>query len=124
MKLEIGMYCFNKTNRKLGIGKIATELSKHNNVAIAYKNEIIFVSGGNVVASHNIIDLIEVGDYVNGYKVILTGIEELGHKFITLDWDIHCEGLHWGKCNEIENSEDIKSIVTKEQFESMEYKVD
>lgn len=56
-------------------------------------------------ASNNIIDLIEVGDYVNGEKVY----QENGHLFV---------GNWW-----IENK-NIKSIVTKEMFESMQYKVD
>ena len=73
--------------------------------------------------SENIIDILEVGDYVNGYKVINTGTEELGHKFITLDFNIDCDELHWGECTEIENSIDIKSIVTKEQFEAIKYEI-
>ena len=57
-------------------------------------------------ASHNIIDLIEVGDYVNGYEVTSKD-QFLG--FGNHDWYIA--------------DYEIKSIVTKEQFESMEYKV-
>ena len=58
-----------------------------------------------IKSSPNIIDLIEVGDYVNGNKVIdINGI-------------IYVKDV--GFIEEIE----IKSIVTKEQFESMEYKV-
>jgi len=76
-------------------------------------------------ASHNIIDLIEVGDYVNGYKVVdfsvtyFNGIDRrkepkrIGLKVVNGKFDYE---------NYIE-VDDIKSIVTKEQFESMEYKV-
>lgn len=60
----------------------------------------------------NIIDLIEPGDYVNGYKV--TYIDD-HNKILRVD------GFSWGT-NIIEN-EDIKSIVTKEQFESIKYEV-
>ena len=56
--------------------------------------------------SHNIIDLIEVGDYVNGFPVI--------HKENDI---LKCGLLVQFKENE------IKSIVTKEQFEQMAYKV-
>ena len=57
--------------------------------------------------SFNIIDLIEVGDYVNGEKVI----EVDSFK----DWiDIGTDVIR---------EKDIKSIVTKQQYESMEYKV-
>lgn len=31
MELEVGMYCYNKTNRKLGIGKII-DFQRNNNV--------------------------------------------------------------------------------------------
>ena len=57
-----------------------------------------------VKSSPNIIDLIEVGDYVNGNKVTdINGI-------------IYVKDV--GFLEEIE----IKSIVTKEQFETTEYK--
>lgn len=59
-----------------------------------------------VNCSYNIIDLIEVGDYVNGFPVI--------HKENDI---LKCGLLVQFKENE------IKSIVTKEQFEQMEYKV-
>ena len=57
--------------------------------------------------SPNIIDLIEVGDYVNGLKVV-----KIEDNILTMHGLIHNIG-----------EEDIKSIVTKEQFKSMEYKV-
>ncbi len=60
-----------------------------------------------VKASNNIIDLIEVGDYVNGYEVTSKD-QFLG--FGNHDWYMI--------------NDEIKSIVTKEQFESMQYKVD
>lgn len=59
-------------------------------------------------ASFNIIDLIEVGDYVNGYKVT--------DKFDYL--------LSFGNADWYMNEEDIKTIVTKEQFANIEYKLD
>lgn len=79
MKLELGMYCYDKTNRKYGIGKII-EIRQRNNYVIECKNGIVLVSCGNLVASHNIIDLIEVGDYVNGDIVI--GISDIKFKGI------------------------------------------
>ena len=56
--------------------------------------------------SENIIDILEVGDYVNGYEVTSKD-QFLG--FGNHDWYM------------LDN--EIKSIVTKEQFESMSYKV-
>ena len=69
--------------------------------------------------SHNIIDLIQVGDYVNGFRV-----EEIGeyHSIKTDKVEIYAKV----NCSTLLNcfyEEDIKSIVTKEQFESMEYKI-
>ena len=60
--------------------------------------------------SHNIIDLIEVGDYVNGDKVIYTndGYIEVGEESDNIGFT---------------SDKFIKSIVTKEQFEQMQYKV-
>ena len=108
MKLEVGMYCYNKTNRKLGIGKIIN-FQRNNNVNIRYKNDIELVSIGNVKANNEIISLIEIGDYVNGLPV----------RFVEEDRvDIgQAEDYLWLK------NPHIKSIVTKEQMEAMEYKV-
>lgn len=64
-------------------------------------------------SSPNIIDLIEVGDYVNGCLV-----SEIKDKWLILNYaDIETyEQLE-------RKNENIKTIVTKEQFEQMEYKV-
>ena len=70
-----------------------------------------FLEKDIVKHSFNIIDLIEVGDYVNGYKVVevteytFTTMEQGGYK------------VHHKECVT------IKSIVTKEQFESIKYEV-
>ena len=64
--------------------------------------------------SKNIIDLIEVGDYVNGHRVIE----------IDIDDDDEGTGEKYLWCGDLAIIEDkIKGIVTKEQFASMEYKV-
>ena len=65
-----------------------------------------------IKTSNNIIDLIEVGDYVNGKKVSEIDFMIDNEKIIFA----HDNKYHWFE-------EDIKSIVTKEQFESMSYKV-
>ena len=66
-------------------------------------------------SSPNIIDLIEVGDYVNGHKVIYT----IGN----INKRIYVEYVNMDELLEIK-LEQITSIVTKEQFESMEYKIE
>ena len=64
--------------------------------------------------SFNKIDLVEVGDYVNGHKVTAVYLDG-ATKYIKLD-------------NAYENGEgtrtyeeDIKTLVTKEQYKSIEY---
>ena len=64
-----------------------------------------------VKSSPNIIDLIEVGDYVNGVEV-----ENIDDEWITMS-DTKVPIL-----KSIANGM-IKSIVTKEQFSQMEYRI-
>ena len=116
-KLEVGMYVRGKYYSYKGkIGKIIKNYN--GDLEIAYKDSIVKttvssfiddnfdINGKQYVASHNIIDLIEKGDYVNGYEVTSKD-KFLG--FGNHDWYM------------LDN--EIKSIVTKEQFESMSYKV-
>lgn len=63
-------------------------------------------------ASYNIIDLIEVGDYVNGYYV-----EDVLKTFVNV-----AVGSNYFQSPTI-YEKDIKSIVTKEMFSSMEYRL-
>lgn len=86
-----------------------------------YIHNVKWVSKKNVLkTSENIIDLIEVGDYVNGKKVVFideydrVAVDENDIK--TRDVEGRYEFLAIKK-------EDIKSIVTKEQFNSMKYEV-
>ena len=115
MNLEIGMFCYNKINRKLGIGRIVN-FQGNNNVKISYKNETGFASTGNVIASFNIIDLIEEGDYVNRHLV--TDVYLSGeNKYIKLDNSYaNGEGIRIYE-------ENIKTVVTREQFKNREYEV-
>ena len=93
------------------------QIFKSINVSPIKGNKIYYLNGDytwvdvSAVAnfSDNIIDLIEVGDYVNGYKVIYV-YPNLIKVDSTDIWEIH--------------SRDIKSIVTKEQFESVKYEVE
>lgn len=69
--------------------------------------------------SSDIIDLIEEGDYVNGYEVHEFDDEE-GNLY--LGFSIYDDAL-MDCITEVRplSTVDIKSIVTKEQFESMKY---
>lgn len=74
-------------------------------------------------SSSNIIDLIEVGDYVNGDRVKALKGDIESHKINNEDDVIYTEYINdydeWCGFEE----DEIKSIVTKEQFSQIEYKV-
>ena len=70
----------------------------------------------------NIIELLEVGDYVNGSRVV--GFAYDGEKSIKKGVDEKIGVIveeRWELTKYFEK--DIKSIVTKEQFETMKYEV-
>ena len=108
MKLEVGQFVRTKDGI---IDKVIIDYNghcaspncecKHISCAKNYYDEDKIVK-----ASYNIIDILEVGDYVNGYEVTSKD-QFLG--FGNHDWYM------------LDN--EIKSIVTKEQFSSMEYRL-
>ena len=119
-KLEVGKWCRTKegTIFKIIGGNVDmweididySYLSKCENEdynSYAYNKNNSLFEELVIKVSYNIIDLIEVGDYVNGFPVI--------HKENDI---LKCGLLVQFKENE------IKSIVTSEQFESMQYEVD
>ena len=76
----------------------------------------IFANVEDIIkSSPNIIDLIEVGDYVNGHKVL--DIAQAPIRVLYLE-DISQTGALIPVCDY-----QIESIVTKEQFSQMEYKI-
>ena len=70
---------------------------------------------GEIKSSPNIIDLIEEGDFINGCRITEIKSNKNGVLKCILDSDYEF-------ITTIVNSE-IETVVTKEQFESMEYKV-
>lgn len=88
-----------------------------------------FIEEDVVKSSPNIIDLIEVGDYVNGYLIDYIDSERRYlrserpyREDSSMYKDLIEKGRNYNQCLHF-FAEDIKSIVTKEQFEKMEYKV-
>lgn len=77
-----------------------------------YNSNKEFITNEIVKHSKNIIDLIEVGDYVNGFKVI-----EVEDVIITTTDNYEDENY------KVFTEKNIKSIVTKKQFKEMEYRV-
>lgn len=116
MKLEEGMYIRTKA------GKIAKIINKYDNSGSIHKENFVWVLDDSSVlalhsqkvvkASYNLIDLIEVGDYVNGLQVMCITEFKDGSRYIEFD-----DGKYLCK------NYQIKSVVTKEQFESMKYEV-
>ena len=101
MKLEVGMYV-RTINGKIWIIISQKAISGH-------RKDII-------KASHNIIDLIEVGDYVNGSKVGYIDDCDGAMREFYYDYENPNEDVgHW--------QEEIKSVITHEQMEQMAYKV-
>lgn len=132
MSLEVGMYVRGKYYQYRGrIGKIIKNYN--NELEIAYKDGVLKTSTSSFIddnfdikgkqynASYSIIDLIEVGDYVNGKRVVFidedykVAVDE--NDITTRDFEGRYEFLRIKK-------EDIKSIVTKEKFENISYKVE
>lgn len=85
-------------------------------VDASYLKDFMFIGDDDIkLAKEKLIDLIEVGDYVNGHRVL--DIAQAPEKVLYLN-DISQKCALIPVCDY-----QIKSIVTKEQFESMEYKV-
>ena len=89
-----------------------------------YPENYLYLKNENIVKhSKNIIDLIEVGDYVNGFlivkkrKDVIMGREKLTTEHTDYNWQGD------GTLLEFYN-EDIKSVITKEQFEAIKYSID
>ena len=119
MKLEPNMYVRTKCGYICKIININDfrEPSMKYGVEASYLKDIMFIGDDDILkASHNIIDLIEVGDYVNGSKVVEVDFDAEEEKYIRIDKAQ--DGL-----KTILRNNDIKSIVTKEMFSSMEYRL-
>lgn len=98
-----------------------------------YSDSINFLEKDNleriVKASYNIIDLIEVGDYLNGFKVSkierydTNTIIKIGNSTFNVLEGEKIYTPSYDNNNGYEKIEKLKSIVTHEQIEQMEYKV-
>ena len=124
MKLEVGMFI----RTPLGIDKIIylriqdeygcnfdTQL-KHN-LFLNNERDNISIDGEcfekeEIKASHNIIDILEVGDYVNGHRVEEINFE---NEEIFTDSEYYCGIVEFNN---------VKSVITHEQMEQMAYKVE
>lgn len=130
-KIEVGDYV--RTNKGI-IGKIKRiELDKNDTSLKWYVfdkkrpdmnivDEVYINKPYIVKHSKNIIDLIETEDFVNGYPVVKIRIDPFNNKkqLFTEHWDYNWQG---DGTLLVFYEEDIKTVVTKEQFKNIEYKV-
>lgn len=105
MKLEVGQFARLKSGYIVKVLNVKEDWIETDTKFITRTFPKDFVK-----ASYNIIDVLEVGDYVNGLRV--HGITEFG-----------LEVYMFGDCKETLHENEIKSIVTHEQMEQMAYKV-
>lgn len=121
MEIEVGEYV--RTKRGYIRKVIRRDMDKHILLDIGFEgaNYLTKVEEKDYIVKHskNIIDLIEVGDYVNGHLVVELSENVYNQKLVTTEVD--------GKDGAIRHhylERGIKSILTYEQFSSMEYKVE
>ena len=114
MEISEGMYV--KYIRGMINGYVPPRIAK---VTDCSDKDLIKIDNGQVIlrndilkASYNIIDLIEVEDYVNGSKVI-----------DIVENDVYVSNFYEEQCIGQVSKKNIKSIVTKEQFDSIKYEV-
>ena len=126
MELKEGMYIrfFDGT-----IGKVADYFYDENCV----NGHTILLEGrdywsccekGQFEASYNLIDLIKPGDYVNGSRVMykISNGEDISfpYEHVEVEED---EDIGYERNVICYKNEDIKDVVTKEQFNSIKYEV-
>ena len=118
MKLEVGQFARLKSGyicKIININDFRAPNMKYG-VEASYLKDIMFIGDDDILkASHNIIDLIEPEDYVNGVEVIDKEFDNFNEEYL------QCGVGDYVICTY--EVKDIKSIVTKEQMEQMAYKV-
>lgn len=141
MKLKEGMYVRNENgiSKYLGLGKDVLTNNESNQFK-HYANQHLFDRNifdvghdwGDTLSdeefknidkyiekepSYNPIDLIEIGDYVNGKRVYNISIVD-GLKYLDVEVEDYLSDIPFI------NADQITSIVTKEQFASVKYEVE
>lgn len=114
--LSVGMYVRTKDGIIARIKEIDNNerlyLNQKSIYTDDYKHDLI-IYYEVIKASYDIIDILEVGDYVNGYYV-----EDVLKTFVNV-----AVGSNYFQSPTI-YEKDIKSIVTKEMYSSVEYRME
>lgn len=124
-KIEPNMYVRLNCNYELGIGKTIGEIDEDNFIKTKFKDDFECSLPIYMIkkASHNIVDLLEVGDYVNGLRVEKSKYGELYTSYTYMGGDIGLQQETYTTFLKDYEEDDVYSILTREQFESMSYKV-
>lgn len=119
MELKEGMYV--RYTRGAINGYVPSRIAK---IVDCSDNELVRIDNWQVIlrndvikARDNLIDLIEVGDYVNGKRVYNISIVD-GLKYLDVEVEDYLSDTPFI------NADQITSIVTKEQFASVKYEVE
>jgi len=112
MVLELNEYVRTKNGiiaKVIGVQSGGIEKYYFDKEVIDNFKELTQIGTENVVLKHsfNIVDLIEKGDFINGQRV------EEKHK----------DGIFLENMQSFYKEKEIETILTKEQFEAMEYEV-
>ena len=117
MKLKVGQFARLKSGyicKIININDFREPNMKYG-VEANYLKDVMFIGDDDVVkASYNIIDILEIGDYVNGYPMYEIVEYENDTRAIVINNDN--KAIIWDK-------QGIKSVITHEQMEQMAYKV-
>lgn len=121
MKLEEGMYVRTNYREEKVIRKIINIVEDylvHDHRLIFDKptKYIYYIEDNNFIAKESLIDLIKIGDHVNDKRVYNISIVD-GLKYLDVEVEDYLSDMPFI------NADQIESIVTKEQFESMKYEV-
>lgn len=118
MEIEVGEYV--RTRETGHIGKIVGIIENFVEIKAENMNYIGIYTSSILKHSKNIIDLVEVGDYVNGHLVVekYIDIDDNGNDFITIEVESDLM-LHKSLVEK-----HIKSIVTKEAYKNIEYRLE
>ena len=130
MDLSVGMYVRSKINGIIGKITDIENIEASNGIEVIragiryildnnYNRGFCDTEKDSVIARHNIIDLIEVGDYVNGIRV---GYINKGEDYLYALTDENTRDVICGYDSD-GFTKPLHSIVTKQQFLQMEFKV-
>ena len=128
MKLEVGMYCRNKTDGyrdNPSFIKIK-RLDNSNDSIVIYEKDSLedYIYVADILkSSHNLIELLEVGDYVNGLKITQIYNCSDGKVLSCIIDNYYLDEEPVRNYRQIFKNNDIETVVTKEYFNDGIYEV-